>query len=115
MIGTKKGKKERDDHSVGYVCRDIRHAWDHLGDVVLIEQNKQVRHFARTLVCLRCSTRRIDEYKVSSYALGRVRTKYEYPEGYHVPGGISVEEVRIALFKDMTMVQPAGDTLVLVS
>lgn len=93
------------DHSIGFICRDIRHGWEHDGDVILIEQNRKVKHFERTLVCRRCGTQRIDEYAISSRALARVRTKYRYPEGYHVPGGISVDEVRISLFKDVKMVR----------
>ena len=82
----------------------MRHGWDSIGDVVLIEENGQVRHFARRLRCFRCETERVDEYKISNFALQRVRTRYEYIPGYQIKGGIPVAEVRFRLFKDAQMV-----------
>lgn len=89
---------------VGGLCRDMRHAWDSRGDVVLIEQNGQIRHFARTLECMRCETARIDEYTISNFSLSRVRSRYRYSQGYHIKGGIPVDEVRFRLFRDAEMV-----------
>lgn len=92
------------DISVSAACRDLRHAWDAIGDTILIEQNGQVRHFARTLRCFRCETERVDEYKISNVALQRVRTRYIYIPGYHIKGGIKVADLRFQLFKDAQMV-----------
>ena len=92
------------DLIVSAACRDLRHGWDVIGDTVLIEQKGQVRHFARTLRCFRCETERIDEYKISNFALQRVRTRYNYVPGYHVKGGVPVAEVRYQMFMDAQMV-----------
>ena len=91
--------------AVSGVCRDIRHAWEPAGDNVLIEQQGQVRHFARSLQCSRCETVRVDEYKISRVAIARVRTRYWYPENYRVPGGIKVADVRFALFKNAPLIK----------
>jgi hypothetical protein len=90
--------------AVSQACRDLRHAWDAIGDTILIEQNGQVRHFARTLRCFRCETERVDEYKISNVALARVRTRYFYIPGYQIRGGIELSELRFRLFKDIQMV-----------
>ena len=81
--------------SVSAACRDLRHGWDVIGDTILIEQRGQIRHFARTLRCFRCETERIDEYKISDFALQRVRTRYNYIEGYHIKGGVKVADVAV--------------------
>lgn len=86
-------------------CRDMRHAWFPHGDNILIEESGQVRHFARKLVCARCETLRTDEYKVSRVAVARVRTKYEYPQGYQIKGGVRVADVRFAMFRNIPMTQ----------
>ena len=90
-------------------CRDLRHGWETIGDTVLIEQSGQVKHFARTLSCFRCGTRRIDEYKISNVALSRVRSRYEYVSGYHVKGGIPIAEVRFQMFRNAVMVKAEED------
>jgi hypothetical protein len=92
------------DISVSGPCRDLRHAWETSTDIILIEEKGQVRHFARTLVCLRCHTERIDEYKISNVALSRVRTRYVYPKGYQIKGGIPVAEVRFQMFRHAQMI-----------
>ena len=85
-------------------CRDLRHAWESTGDTILIEQKGQVRHFARTLKCLRCETERIDEDKISNISLARVRSRYRYVEGYHIKGGLPIAEVRFRMFQNAEMV-----------
>jgi len=90
-----------DSYSVSITCRDLRHSWERSGDHVLIEQKGQVRHFSRTLECSRCETLRIDEYTMSSFSLARVRSRYKYPEGYQVPGGLPTEKARFILFSGM--------------
>jgi hypothetical protein len=90
--------------SISGLCRDMRHSWVSKGDTVLIEQQGQIRHFARTLSCFRCGTERIDEYKISNIALERVRSRYRYVEGYHIKGGMPIAEVRFQMFRNMPMV-----------
>jgi hypothetical protein len=92
-----------EDYSVSITCRDLRHSWERAGDHVLIEQKGQVRHFARTLECVRCECLRIDEYTISGFSLARVRSRYKYPEGYQVPGGLSTEKARFLLFSKMSI------------
>jgi hypothetical protein len=95
--------------AVSGMCRDLRHAWDSIGDTILIEQNGQVRHFARTLRCLRCETERVDEYKISTVALTRIRSRYTYVPGYQIKGGIPIADVRFHLFKNAVMVKKRDD------
>jgi hypothetical protein len=84
-------------------CRDMRHAWFPEGDYVLIQEQGQVRHFKRVLKCYRCETVRTDEYKVSRVAVARVKTKYEYVQGYQIRGGARVADIRFAMFRDAPM------------
>lgn len=91
------------DLDVSGPCRDMRHRWDPIGDVVLIEERGQVRHFKRRLGCDRCGTVRNDEYKISNVALSRVRSYYEYPDGYRIPGGIKIADARFIMFSQMPM------------
>lgn len=94
-----------DDSVIQYLpCRDLRHSWESVGDNVLIEERGQVRHFSRTLECARCSTQRIDEYRMSRVALARVRSRYSYPQGYQVKGGLKVADARLALFSNARFV-----------
>jgi hypothetical protein len=85
-------------------CRDLRHSWDYYGDLVLTEQRGQVRTFKRTLICVRCGTRRIDTYRITRSRLERVRAQYKYATGYVQPGGLSISEARFALFNEADMV-----------
>lgn len=94
-----------DQLSVSGECRDLRHSWERTGDVVLIEQQGQVKHFARTLQCSRCETVRTDEYKISMVSVARVRSRYSYPDGYRVPGGVKVADVRFAMFRNAPMIK----------
>lgn len=97
--------EELPDLSISIECRDLRHAWERHGtDAVLLQQEGQVRHFARHLHCLRCGTLRIDEYRISRIAIVRVRSRYQYPDGYQVNGGLTVAKARFLLFRDMEMV-----------
>jgi hypothetical protein len=85
-------------------CRDLRHSWESIGDNVLIEDRGQVKHFTRTLECSRCECRRMDEYKMSRVALVLLRTRYDYPKGYQVKGGLRVSDARLMLFQDAVFV-----------
>lgn len=86
-------------------CRDMRHKWDPAGDIILIEEKGQVRHFKRRLHCGRCGTIRTDEYKISRSALARVRSYYEYPNGYQIRGGVKIADVRFIMFSRAEMVR----------
>jgi hypothetical protein len=86
-------------------CRDMRHRWERVGDYILIEERGQVRHFKRRLVCDRCGTTRTDEYKISRSAIARVKSYYEYVEGYQIKGGAKVADVRFIMFSQMPMVR----------
>lgn len=94
-----------DGLSVSSECRDLRHSWERTGDVVLLKQQGLVRHFARHLTCTRCETVRTDEYLINRTSVARVRTRYSYPDGYRVPGGIKVADVRFALFNNAPMIK----------
>ena len=81
-------------------CRDLRHAWTHDGETVLERSHgKDVRVYSRRLLCSRCGMLRTDVYEANGRSIDKVKTRYQYPEGYKVPGGVSVQEVRWALFR----------------
>ena len=82
-------------------CRDLRHAWDWDTDSEVVRLGRHRREFTRHLVCLRCATTRTDTYEIGRNYVAKVHTRYGYPEGYKVPGGISVEAVRLELFTRM--------------
>lgn len=90
-------------------CRDLRHSWEPAGDNILIEDRGQVKHFTRTLECMRCECQRIDEYKMSRIALVLVRTRYKYPFGYQVKGGLRVADARLMLFQNARFTHPEED------
>ena len=98
-------KVTTEDLAISGPCRDMRHKWDQTGDIILIEEKGQVRHFKRRLECDRCGCVRTDEYKISRAALSRVRSSYEYPEGYRIPGGIKIADARFIMFSRMPMVR----------
>jgi hypothetical protein len=94
---------EREISSISLLCRDMRHAWRPVGDNVLVKKQGKVRTFSRVLECMRCETTRTDVYEITRTSVVRVHTKYGYPRGYHVKGGLPVGEARFMLFKDATM------------
>jgi hypothetical protein len=76
-------------------CRDFGHAWKWETDFVPRRSEKKIVGMTRVVVCLRCETRRYDEYAVPS--MTKVRSAYEYSDGYRlvgVKGHIPVAEVR---------------------
>lgn len=84
-------------------CRDMRHAWVRDTDEVLIEVQGQVRLFTRTLVCVRCESKRIDTYRVATlgrkhHEVVKVGAKYVYAPNYQVKGGFDMSEARWMLF-----------------
>lgn len=85
-------------------CRDLRHAWEHVSDEITEKsKRRQVISFKRILECTRCQTQRIDEFKVVGTTLVRRKTKYDYPEGYGLPKGMTLNEIRFNLFKSGDM------------
>jgi hypothetical protein len=99
---------EQKINSVSLECRDMRHAWMQVKDVVLTEKKGIVRIFTRTLRCLRCETERVDTYEVVSRSsnpsvaqrVDLLHTKYKYPDGYQVKGRVNVSTVREMLWHD---------------
>ena len=89
---------------VSFDCRDIRHSWERSGDVVLLEDRStnRIKEFARTLLCVRCGTERIDEYRMTPTSLVRERTRYRYVTDYQHRGGrYPLEQARIERFTEM--------------
>lgn len=86
---------------VSLECRDMRHAWSQKNDIVLSERRGIVRIFTRNLVCIRCQTTRSDTYEVVKSQVSLLHTKYKYPEGYHVTGGLSVSTARSLLWSTL--------------
>ena len=84
-----------------YECRDLRHAWEHTNDVLGETKGGDLKSFDRHLVCMRCRVERIDTFLVGARWIAKQKSRYKYPEGYHIKGGISLPEVRYALFADM--------------
>lgn len=80
------------------LCADMRHAWNPVGDNVLVQKHGRIRSFSRQLQCLRCATTRTDVYEVTRTSVNRVTSKYKYPQGYHVKGGLPVGTARLMLF-----------------
>jgi hypothetical protein len=79
-------------------CRDLRHAWKRLDDVLLEGEV----FFSRTVECIRCGTTRIDVYQVAAQGqklMIRVGSHYHYPKDYSVRGRYNVEELRWRLLK----------------
>lgn len=71
------------------VCRDVRHAWAVENDFHVIPQvteGRKLKHIARDLVCMRCTTIRHETYIQSKTGLEKVGQSYSYPEGYQIPG-----------------------------
>lgn len=71
------------------VCRDMRHAWAVEQDFYVIPQSqvgKKLKHIARVLVCMRCTTYRHETYVQTRTGLEKTGQTYEYPAGYQIPG-----------------------------
>lgn len=84
-------------------CRDLRHAWEHYGDTVVVSRRREVRVFVRVLRCARCEAQRQDTYSIGRRTVDRVGTKYRYPTGYLTKGGLRAADARFLLFKDVEM------------
>lgn len=86
---------------VSLECRDMRHGWVQVNDVVLTEKRGIVRIFTRRLRCIRCETERVDTYEVLRTRVELLHTKYAYPKGYQVKGRVSVSTVRGMLWQNL--------------
>jgi hypothetical protein len=84
-------------------CRDLAHAWEHVGDELIVERKRRVQSFSRMLVCTRCTTQRIDSFQVQRDSIEKVKTKYHYPKGYLVQGQgrVPVRIIRWELFQKL--------------
>lgn len=67
-------------------CRDLRHAWARLG------QYHAYGEIVRVLICTRCKSAARDFWSPRGIRL-RPR-QYDYAEGYLIPGGPTIEEIR---------------------
>lgn len=70
-------------------CRDMRHAWSveeefHVEPSQVI--GRKIQSIRRILVCMRCETRRIENYVAGRYGLDKVGQHYVYPNDYQIPG-----------------------------
>jgi hypothetical protein len=88
------------------LCSDLRHGWNSVGDLVLLEQQGKVRVFQRVLECFRCLTVRTDTYRITPREITRVGSHYRYPEGYLIKGGVPVAEVRFLMFRNADIHYP---------
>lgn len=81
-------------------CRDLHHAWEHVGDELIVERKKRVQSFSRMLVCTRCETQRIDMFVVTKNSVEKVKTKYHYRPGYLTKGQgrVPIRQIRWELF-----------------
>ena len=79
------------------LCRDIGHNWlDHTAEL-----DRRSRVFVRTLICLNCSTQKIQGISIHD---GKI-TKgwYRYPDGYVAEGHrILSSDVRLARLTNRT-------------
>jgi hypothetical protein len=83
-------------------CRDLHHAWKWEND--FIPQKGEGRKFVsvtRILLCIRCGTRRYDEYTLPD--MQTLKTSYEYVDGYQMhntkKGRIRVAEIRHEIYR----------------
>jgi hypothetical protein len=75
-----------DDIPAEYVwCKDMRHAWDPDSQVSREVYNRRIERWEikRTVRCINCSTHKTQVLTKSHQLL---RTDYDYPEDYRVPG-----------------------------
>lgn len=78
-------------------CRDIAHAWEYDGDVVVERDSGGIKVFHRNVICLRCGTTRTDVFHVTERHVVSDKRKYKYAKGYQVKGGLNKQEARYLL------------------
>jgi len=89
------------NYPVDYLqCRDLRHAWK------LVGYYRANGHIVRALVCERCDMDRHDRLWSSGRLAGRT---YTPPEGYYVPGGVELVDVRAELMDRFTIFESEDD------
>ena len=86
--------------NVSAECRDLRHAWFQDGDTVLTRRKGQVKTFERTIVCQRCGTSKVEQYRVTKRTVERESVRYTYADGYMLHGAerVTVADVRRWIF-----------------
>jgi hypothetical protein len=69
------------------MCRDMRHAW-HVMEDFHVSKNRghSIQELNRTLICMRCTTLRIEVYHSGRFGLDKVRQHYTYPDNYQIKG-----------------------------
>jgi hypothetical protein len=85
-------------------CRDLHHAWKWENDgfvPVKGEGSRKVVSLQRILLCIRCGTRRYDEYTLPDMQM--LKSSYEYVEGYQMhntgKGRVRVAEIRHEIYR----------------
>lgn len=86
-------------------CRDLKHAWQWENDFIPVrgddDRKRRTVSVTRILTCIRCGTRRYDEYALPSMDV--VKSSYEYVDGYHMhntkKGRIRVAEIRHEIYR----------------
>jgi len=78
-------------------CRDFKHAWKWESDFTPVKDpdSKKIVSMWRILKCIRCGTKRYDEYGLPS--MERIKSVYYYADGYQIVGSIGhipVSDVR---------------------
>lgn len=70
------------------MCRDMRHAWVVEKDFhVSLGHARAIQEITRVLVCMRCTTQRVEAYVPSlNWGLEKVYMHYVYPIGYMIHG-----------------------------
>jgi hypothetical protein len=97
---TRHGQSESADLDADYPdhfldCRDLRHAWARLGTY------HAGGEIVRVLICQRCDCTARDYWSPRGYRLrGR---SYEYPEGYLIQGGPSLQDIRATILDRSTV------------
>jgi hypothetical protein len=86
--------RAQSDHDL-FVCRDIGHSWiNHDGKVL------SRRVFERTMRCVRCNTRRVQQLSHIGEILG---SWYEYPDHYLIKGLGRLTTKQRSAFRQVTL------------
>lgn len=79
------------------VCRDLMHAWAVDRPYYRVNVEGGVRggfYVERTKGCMRCSTQRVELFRVFRDRLELIRSHYKYPEGYLIEGAGNLQAIR---------------------
>lgn len=79
------------------VCRDLMHAWAVDVPYYRVTFEGGVRgafYVERIKGCMRCTTQRVELYRVFRDRLELISSHYKYPEGYLIEGAGNVQAIR---------------------